>query len=299
MTKEKKLDQFYTRSDIAKMFVSIINIMKPLSEFDMVIEPSAGTGNILKYLPEDAIGFDLEPKSGWYNDRLILKQDFFKYKSPYDPLHYNIDIACIGNPPFGKGYMNPLAKRFFNYAATFSNMIAFIVPAKWHSSYKVQKQLDDDFGLYYSELLPKKSFIFMDKLYNVKCCMQVWSKYPLKNYKNLRIVKKPPTTHKDFDMFLTCDGVPKRDEVLEQLKQKKYWKFGLKYWGKIGLCELKDIPLNTTTHFLIAPKKKYVRKILEQIVWSKYVHNMGAPNIGGKSILVKAYEEMKQEMKIQ
>ena len=44
------------------------------------------------------------------------------------------------------------------------------------------------------------------------------------------------------------------------------------------------------------PKKTYVRDILEKIDWSKYVTNMGAPNVGGKSIIIKAYTDMKKKL---
>ena len=41
-----------------------------------------------------------------------------------------------------------------------------------------------------------------------------------------------------------------------------------------------------------------VRSIFDQIDWSKYVSNMGAPNVGGKSLIVKAYIEKKEELGI-
>jgi hypothetical protein len=41
-----------------------------------------------------------------------------------------------------------------------------------------------------------------------------------------------------------------------------------------------------------------VRDIFEQIDWSKYVSNMGAPNVGGKSLVVKAYNDKKEELEI-
>jgi len=285
------LDKFYTHPDIAKMFVEKINEICPLVDFDMVVEPSAGSGNILKYLPKDTLGFDIVPEG---DD--IIQQDFFEYVSPYDPLFNRIDIAVVGNPPFGTGYMNPLAKGFFNHSAHFASIIAFIVPAKYHSSWKVHKQLDERFGLYFSEILPKNSFVKHGKLHNVNCCMQIWSKKSLG--KDMRIYSVPPTTHEDFDFFLTCDNVTRRPIVREQLKNKEYWEFGLKYWGNIGICEIDDIPTDTTTHYLFAPKKPYVRKVLENIDWNKYVTNMGAPNVGGKSIIVKAYTETKNQLKI-
>ena len=292
--KSKDLDKFYTHPNIASNFISIIDDIFPLNKFDLIIEPSAGNGNILKYLPENSIGLDLEPEA-----ENIIKQDFFEYQSPYDPIFNNIKIACIGNPPFGSGYMNPLAKAFFNHAATFSDLIAFIVPAKWNSSWKVQFQLDKNFGLYYSEVLPKNSFLLDEKPYNVPCCMQIWSKSNPNNLENLRITQRPPTKHKDFDMFLTCDNVPKLPKVREQIKNQEYWEFALKYWGKIRVCDFNEVSPDTTTHYLFKSKKDYVRSIFEKIDWSKYVSNMGAPNVGGKSLVVKAYTDKKKELNIQ
>lgn len=292
--KSKDLDKFYTHPDIAKKFVDIIDNIFPLKNFDLILEPSAGNGNILQYLPENSIGLDIEPEA-----ENIIKQDFFEYHSPYDPIFNNIKIACIGNPPFGSGYMNPLAKAFFNHAATFSDLIAFIVPAKWNSSWKVQFQLDTNFGLYYSEVLPKNSFLLDEKPYNVPCCMQIWSKSNPNNLENLRITQRPPTKHKDFDMFLTCDNVPKLPEVREQIRNQEYWEFALKYWGQIRVCDFNEVSPDTTTHYLFKSKKEYVRSIFEKIDWSQYVSNMGAPNVGGKSLVVKAYTDKKKELNIQ
>ena len=292
--KSKDLDKFYTHPDIAKRFVDIIDNIFSLKNFDLILEPSAGNGNILQYLPENSIGLDIEPEA-----ENIIKQDFFEYQSPYDPIFNNIKIACIGNPPFGSGYLNPLAKAFFNHAATFSDLIAFIVPAKWNSSWKVQFQLDKNFGLYYSEVLPKNSFLLDEKPYNVPCCMQIWSKSNPNNLENLRITQRPPTKHKDFDMFLTCDNVPKLPEVREQIRNQEYWEFALKYWGQIRVCDFNEVSPDTTTHYLFKSKKEYVRSIFEKIDWSQYVSNMGAPNVGGKSLVVKAYTDKKKELNIQ
>jgi len=278
--KSKDLDKFYTHPDIAKKFVDIIDNIFPLKNFDLILEPSAGNGNILQYLPENSIGLDIEPEA-----ENIIKQDFFEYHSSYDPIFNNIKIACIGNPPFGSGYLNPLAKAFFNHAATFSDLIAFIVPAKWNSSWKVQFQLDKNFGLYYSEVLPKNSFLLDEKPYNVPCCMQIWSKSNPNNLENLRITQRPPTKHKDFDMFLTCDNVPKLPEVREQIRNQEYWEFALKYWGQIRVCDFNEVSPDTTTHYLFKSKKDYVRSIFEKIDWSKYT----CINRIGKTIRSRSY----------
>lgn len=291
--KLKELDKFYTNPKIAKEFVEIINQSFPLHEYDLIVEPSAGNGSFLQFLPNNSIGLDIEPESP-----NIIKQDFFQYTSPYNPLYNNIRIACVGNPPFGSGYMNPLAKAFFNHAATFSELIAFIVPAKWQTSWKVQYQLDKNFGLYYSDFLPKNSFLLDGEPYDVPCCMQIWSKIQPRELKNIRITERPATKHEDFEMFLTCDNVPKLPEVREQIRKRQYWEFALKYWGNIHVCNIEDVPVETTTHYLFKSKKPYVRSILEQINWKDYVSNMGAPNVGGKSLVVKAYTDKKKELKI-
>jgi hypothetical protein len=293
MSNSKDLDKFYTHPDVAKKFVSIINQNFPLDKFDLVIEPSAGNGNILQYLPEGSIGLDIQPEGDG-----IIKQDFFEYDPGYHPLLNNIKIASIGNPPFGSGYMNPLAKAFFNHAATFSDLIAFIVPAKWQTSWKVQFQLNKEFNLYFTEILPKHSFVLDGQPYNVSCCMQIWSRVTRKDLVDYRIRNRPPTKHDDFDMFLTCDNVPKLPEVREQIKNQEYWEFALKYWGQIRVCNFNEVPSNTTTHYLFKSKKPYVRDIFEQIDWSRYVSNMGAPNVGGKSLVVQAYTDKKKELGI-
>ena len=148
----------------------------------------------------------------------------------------------------------------------------------------------------YFKSLPKNSFIFKGEPYDVPCCMQVWSK--VKGYKDIRIRERPPTKHQDFEMFLTCDNVPKLPQIREQIKNREYWDFALKYWGKIGVCDFDTVKPETTTHYLFKANKDYVRRIFEQIDWGKYVSNMGAPNVGGKSLVVKAYSETKSKLNI-
>jgi len=296
--KRKEFDKFYTEDSVAYDFVSNVDKLLHFSTYDLIIEPAAGAGAIYKYLPKDKrLGFDIVPELLG-----IEKKSFYDFGEDL-PMYINerlsdYKILTITNPPFGKGYMNPDAKKFFNHAAKFSKSIAFIVPSKWHSSWKVQKQLDNRYGLYHSKILPKNSFVLDGKPYDVNCCQQVWSLDPVKNCDNLRILERPATSHPDFDVFLTCDKVLATKDAFEKLKNKEYWEFGIKYWGKIGIHELENIPVNTTTHFLIKTNKTYVRNIFENIKWADFIFNMGAPNIGGKSVLVNAYMITKDKMGI-
>ena len=162
----KALDQFYTNPLIAEKFVNKVLSFIDVNEYDDFIEPSAGTGNILDYMPEGSIGLDLDPK----RDDMI-EIDFFDYIFPKGK---NI---VIGNPPFG--YKSKLAIEFFNKCALNADVIAFIVPRSW-MRYGLHSKLNKDFGLFWNCLLPADSFIFNNKPYNVKCVAQFWSKNPPK-----------------------------------------------------------------------------------------------------------------------
>lgn len=166
MEKSKALDQFYTNPLLAERFVNVINNFIDLKSFDNVIEPSAGTGAILDFLPEsNRIGLDLDPKR-----EDILEGDFFDYKFPSG------NNAVVGNPPFGK--QSKLAVEFFNKCAQHSELIAFIIPRSW-MKFRIQNQLNKDFGLYYSAVLPDAAFIYNDKAHKVRCCAQIWMKRDL------------------------------------------------------------------------------------------------------------------------
>ena len=208
------LDKFYTHPKISKRFVEIIKSYVSFDDMDIILEPSAGCGNISQYLPEDSISIDLVPEGDG-----IIKMDFFDYfpvgHEPYKGKYKK--IFTIGNPPFGRGYLNPLAVKFFNHAAKFSEYIAFIVPLKWVSSWKLHRQLNKNFSCVYSEHLPKDSFLLDGKLHHVKCCQQLWKRG--NHEPNLRILERPKTVHKDFDLFLTCDNVKKRLKVREQIEK--------------------------------------------------------------------------------
>ena len=166
----KDRDAFFTRPNIAKRFVGKVNELYPLWSYDNVIEPSAGSGSILAHLPEhNRIGIDIIPL---HND--VEAQDFFDYEFPKGT------TAVVGNPPFGR--QSKLAIEFFNKSAKHADVIAFIIPRSW-MKYRTQKQLAPEFELYASIILPDESFTLDDKPYTVRCCGQIWAKYPPKTDK--------------------------------------------------------------------------------------------------------------------
>lgn len=162
-------DKFYTKSDISKLCINMLN----LSDFDLIIEPSAGNGSFSKQI-KNCIAYDLVPE-----DETIIQQDFFEL----DITQFNDKkILTIGNPPFG--VQNNLAIAFFNKAAQYSDTIAFILPKSFMKE-SIQRKLDLSFHLEKNIELPYNSFLLNGEEYGVNCVFQIWKK---KNIK--RIIKK-------------------------------------------------------------------------------------------------------------
>lgn len=178
------LDRFYTPESVVKNCLTLLD----LSQYDCIIEPSAGTGNFSKYLP-NCLSYDICPMA---DD--IIKADWLKL----DKKQFNgKNILVCGNPPFGE--QNKLAIAFFNEAAKFCNTIAFILPLSFKKS-SIQNQLDLHFSLKDELILDSTPFDLQDKttIY-VPCVFQVWEKQ-----KTIRKKEKLKTTT-DLFSFTTKD----------------------------------------------------------------------------------------------
>jgi predicted RNA methylase len=166
MVENNGLDQFYTRNQLAKCcYDAIKNKVPNYRSFDMELEPSAGTGAFYKLMSHTKrYGIDIDPK---YDG--VIKQDFFEYY----PEPFYKKIITIGNPPFGRNAS--IAIKFFNHAAKFSKVIAFIVPKSFKKT-SVQNKLDLNFWMIYEKDCPAKSFVINDMEYDVPCVFQIWIK---------------------------------------------------------------------------------------------------------------------------
>lgn len=161
----RKLDQFYTDPQYASEFLEKIKTLVAWQEFDCQLEPSAGAGAFYSLLdPHLRIGLDLEPQCSG-----VLTQDFLQWTPP---LHCK-NIITLGNPPFGKN--SSLAVHFFNRAARFSKVIAFILPRTFRKA-SVENRLDSQFHLVWDATVPDSSFVYLGKSYSVPTTAQVWVK---------------------------------------------------------------------------------------------------------------------------
>ena len=175
------LDRFYTPIDTVEKCLSLLD----LKQYDYCIEPSAGTGNFLIYLP-NAVGYDIEPEGN-----NIIKADWLTLdKSQFQSYKH---ILICGNPPFGE--QSSLAIKFFNEAAKIAETIAFILPLSFKKD-SVQNRLDLNFKLI-NELVLDNCIFYLKNQEEIKvpCVFQVWERQPIKRQK---IKLKTTSTLFDF-----------------------------------------------------------------------------------------------------
>lgn len=178
------LDKFYTNPLISERCLSNVGTRYNWSDWDLVIEPSAGNGSFFSKIPTDKrIGIDISPE---HPD--ISQQDFFTYVPPLQL----VNILVVGNPPFGRSCS--LAIKFFNHASKWANVIAFIIPRTFRRV-SIRNKLNVYFHLVYDEEIPMEQSSFNPPVM-VKCCFQIWEKKEIP-----RDIIKLPTYHEDWDFL--------------------------------------------------------------------------------------------------
>ena len=192
--REAGLDKFYTRPQIAKKYLTILGTQYEWSSWDCVIEPSAGNGSFFTQIPTDKkIGIDIFPE---HTD--LIKEDFLTYTPSI-----NGRILVVGNPPFGK--VSSLAIKFFNHAAEWATVIAFIIPRTFRRI-SIQNKLHLHFHLVYDEEIPQEPCAFSPPMM-AKCCFQIWEKKS-----SPRSLIDLPTTHSHWTFLglgpLDAEGQP-------------------------------------------------------------------------------------------
>jgi hypothetical protein len=182
--RKQGLDKFYTIPSYSKKCIDKVNEIYPENDWDLIVEPSAGNGSFFKQIEnENKVGLDIFPE-----DDSIVKKDFFEYC----PEDNKKNIMVIGNPPFGR--VSSMAIKFFNHAAKWCNVIAFIVPRTFRKT-SVHHKLNDSFHLVYDEDVSSNPCCFYPVMF-VKCCFQIWEK---RLYK--RQLCKISLTHPDWEFL--------------------------------------------------------------------------------------------------
>jgi len=211
--RDEGLDKFYTLPEYSKHCIDKIVELYDISCWELIVEPSAGNGSFLNQIPSNnKIGIDISPEHP-----AIITQDFLTYSPPTNINH----ILVIGNPPFGKN--SSLAIKFFNHAAKWANVIAFIIPRTFRKV-SVQNKLHLSFHLVHDEDVPITPCCFSPPMM-AKCCFQVWEKKITDRH-----IIQLPTTHIDW-VFLPFGPIDDKGQPTPPTNAD----FAMRaYGGKIG-----------------------------------------------------------------
>jgi len=179
--RQEGLDRFYTVPSVAEHCIDVVGQHSRWGEWDLIVEPSAGNGSFSLHLPRGCVAMDLSPEHP-----SILRQDFFTYTPPEGTGR----ILVIGNPPFGR--ISSMAIKFFQHAAQWATVIAFILPRTFRRV-SVQNRLPLHFHLEHDEDIPMDPCSFEPPM-KAKCCFQIWRRRD-----TLRQLVPLPTTHHDWE----------------------------------------------------------------------------------------------------
>jgi predicted RNA methylase len=266
-TSARTLDQFYTDPAYAEQFLKTVAQTVDLDCYDHLLEPSAGTGSFYNLLDSQRrIGLDLDPKAPG-----VIKTDFFDWVAPTGKR-----IITIGNPPFGKNA--GLAVKFFNCAAKFSDVIAFVIPKTFRKA-SIINRLDQNFHMVSDETVPDNSFIFNGVAYNVPCAAQIWQRR----------------------------DTPREKIVTLKLEQVKTW-FGLadpkdsdfaiqRVGGRAGLIRTTDrMNFSAESHYFIQAHDPRVLPVFQKVNFDSVKFNTaGNPSVSPSELvelwIAKAREE--------
>ncbi len=175
----RQLDQYFTDPQLAAYCCVLLHNCLNNFPYDngiVFIEPSAGKGSfvdaVINEFPNSYItAMDLNPKH-----KLVYQCDFFEYN--FVAHDHNLPIVVIGNPPFG--HCCNLAIKFFNHAAQFADVIAFIVPRSFRKP-SMRNQLDLHFHKICDYDLGRDGYIDQNgKKYNKS--YNIWQVWHRKNY---------------------------------------------------------------------------------------------------------------------
>lgn len=280
------LDKFYTQPRAAKQCFDFLQSQLTISEEALYLEPSAGGGAFLDLLPR-YVALDIAPE-----DNRIEQQDYLTYETD------KTNFITIGNPPFGN--RSKLATDFFNKAATMSEVIAFIVPVSF-MKWGVQKNLSYDFALHSYKYLDPESFSSNGEPYSIRTVFQIWIKKGSQydNGVDLRLIKQPPISHPDFEIW-QYNATPEAMKYVEEDWKYATYRQGYHDYNQIfnrtdyEQIKAKMDGATKQQFFFIKPLSKEAEALILSMDFNALAERNTATPGFGKGDFVSYYTELKE-----
>ena len=237
------------------------------------------------------IALDIKPEG-----ENIIKQDFLKWTTS------NSNLITIGNPPFGS--RSKLAIQFFNHAAKYSDIIAFILPVSF-MKWSVQKELTNNFMLVDFLYLKPESFLVNNNPYSVRTIFQIWVKnksiYDINIDKRLKA--QPPISHKDFNIW-QYNATPEALNTIDNNWSIATYRQGYHDYNQLfsredyDYIKIKMTATKKQQFFFIEPLNDKAKKIISLMDFNALAErNTSTPGFG-KGDFVSYYTELEQNISI-
>lgn len=257
-------DKYYTPEAVVKKVIEVIERdVRPIKYFSRIIEPSAGAGAFLNYLPEETLAFDIEP-----HDPRIKKADYLIQNIPYMK-----KSLVIGNPPFGEN--GTLHTEFIKKSIEHSEYVAFVLPGDMYKRDKFE-----DIELYKSYMLPELKYSGV----KLKCCFNIYRKRKnklhdkrIKNVEILTFSKSKNTTKKEEKDWLDI----KSD-------------FRLIMFGTVRLIKNTDKKVRAREMKIILKEKVNLKPVLERYLKKRLEISVAASNTSKREIIELIYDNFPQ-----
>ena len=271
-------DKFYTKQEVSSTCIKLFLKTIQISENDIILEPSAGTGSFSDYFYNKSFtidAYDIDPQQEYIQKCNFLEIDINIYK--------NKKVHCIGNPPFGR--QSSLAKKFIKKNSLFCDTISFILPKSFRKQ-SFQKSFPLNFHLIKEIDLDKNSFLIDGKTHNVPCIFQIWIKKEKERFVEPKItengfhfVKKPTLKNTEVK-----NGTPvQRENIFSELPD-----FGILRAGGGITCG--RISLNYKNGFSCYPEAWLFIKVNNEYDKDKFYNEykkinwIDDSNVGARSI---------------
>ena len=254
------LDKYYTDENLAKHCIDVTFDLLG-TDWERIIEPSAGDGSFLHLLPEGTLAYDILAETD-----SVIETDYRTVELPY--LEKSL---VIGNPPFGRA--NKLSVQFVKHSLTHSPYVAFIQPISQLNQNRTMK----DTELLYSEDLGKVAYSGK----KVHCCFNIYH-YCKDGHKQ------------DYDIpgIKTCRHIFRTGKYKHNEELLNYpWDFRVCAWGNIRLLQENEQADNEIVFDVDEQIKPWVREQLEKCNYKDLLSCVSSPNLPAWRLRKWLYEQ--------
>ena len=260
-------DKYYTPQHVVdyvvKKTVEIVG-----SDFDCVVEPSAGNGAFIQAIEDSFKGskkvyMDLYPDADG-----VVQQDYLEYEHKHEG-----KTLVIGNPPFGRA--NNLSVQFFKKSIQYADVVVFLLPI----SQKDNLQKMYEFDLVCSEDVGKEHYFnAAGDMKEVHCCLNM---YTIPQGKTLNNKIKY-----SFNNFLVQTYYSGRSDA-----SKDYGDNGMCAWGAVGK---RVSSLGEYAKEMYFSGDSAIVEFCMGYDWSKVCSQTASPNL----VQWQVYEEVKKHFNL-